>query len=384
MHDLRYNGNEETSRIASTYWEGTVAQVDGDRLPEIRAKEFTRDLINNNILLNTAQSTPYQTEVAQVIDTSKTAEGQGATRISELSGIVISVITSGTSALPTLVRKGLGHIKFIGNYDLSDILLITNSTRNEIIYNFSDPTRGGTLSLQTDDTPRDSSGYLIKYDFTDANRDADDDFKKFLQTTDGVVTLNFKYNTESHEITDDVQVYIETPEVRTRPYDFGTDAIERMRIAPPLSMLDADFEYGLQPTKWSAIGTQRGYPSIFEVPGTDTEVSSVVTDGSVGTDGVGASKITVTTQGSHGFAPARPITIKALEDSVVGASRAEGSFVITTVPTNNTFTYFAKAKVGAENDVLSTTYTQLRKGDSYRCGNCKLALLLLVMVQQDR
>ena len=365
LHDLRYNGNEETSRIASTYWEGTVAQVDGDRLPEIRAKEFTRDLINNNILLNTAQSTPYQTEVAQVIDTSKTAEGQGATRISELSGIVISVITSGTSALPTLVRKGLGHIKFIGNYDLSDILLITNSTRNEIIYNFSDPTRGGTLSLQTDDTPRDSSGYLIKYDFTDANRDADDDFKKFLQTTDGVVTLNFKYNTESHEITDDVQVYIETPEVRTRPYDFGTDAIERMRIAPPLSMLDADFEYGLQPTKWSAIGTQRGYPSIFEVPGTDTEVSSVVTDGSVGTDGVGASKITVTTQGSHGFTPGTPITIKALEDSVVGASRAEGSFVITTVPTNNTFTYFAKAKVGAENDVLSTTYTQLRKGDFY-------------------
>ena len=29
------------------------------------------------------------------------------------------------------------------------------------------------------------------------------------------------------------------------PFDFGTDAIERMRIAL-LSMLDADFEYGLQ------------------------------------------------------------------------------------------------------------------------------------------
>ena len=365
LHDLRYNGNEETQRIAKTYWEGSVAQVDGDRLPEIRAKEFTRNLINNNILLNTAQSTPYQNEIAQVIDLSKTAEGQGATRISELSGIVIDVITNGTSALPTLVRKGLGHIKFEGNYDLSDILLITNSTRNEIIYNFSDPTRGGTLSLLTDDIPRDSSGYLLKYDFTDANRDADDDFKKFLQMTDGVVTLNFKYSTASHEPTDAIQIYIENPEVRVRPYDFGTDAIERMRMAPPLSMLDADFEYGLQPTKWSAIGTQRGYPSIYEIPGTDTEVQSVITDGSAGTDGVGASLITVTTQGAHGFSPGTPITIKALEDSVTGASRAEGSFVITTVPTNNTFTYYAKAKVGVENDVLSTTYTQLRKGDFY-------------------
>ena len=366
LHDLRYNGNEETYRIASTYWEGTVAQVDGDRLPEIRSKEFTRDLINNNILTNTAQSTPYQTEVAQVVDTSKTAEGAGATRISTLTGIVISTITTGLSALPTLENKGLGHVRFEGNYDLSDILLITNSTRNEIVYNFSDPARGGTLALKTDDTPRDSSGYTLKYDFTSANRDADDDFKKYLQMTDGVVTLNFKYNTSTHEETDDVQIYVETPEIRTRPYDFGTDAIERMRMAPPLSMLDADFEYGLQPTKWSAIGTQRGYPSIYEIPGTDTEVQSVATDASAGTQGIGASLITVTTQGSHGFIPGTPITIKALEDSVTGASRAEGSFVITTVPTNNTFTYYAKAKVGTtDGQVLSTTYTQLRKGDFY-------------------
>jgi len=366
LHDLRYNGNEETYRIASTYWEGSVAQVDGDRLPEIRAKEFTRNLINNNILTNTAQATPYQSEIAQTIDVSKTAEGNGATRISTLSGIVIDVITNGLSSLPTLENKGLGHIRFEGNYDLSDILLITNSTRNEIIYNFSDPAKGATLALKTDDIPRDSSGYTLKYDFTSANRDADDDFKKYLQMTDGVVTLNLKYNTSAHETTDDVQIYVETPEIRTRPYDFGTDAIERMRIAPPLSMLDADFEYGLQPTKWSAIGTQRGYPSIYEIPGTDTEVQSVVTDASAGTDGIGASLITVTTQGSHGFTPGTPITIKALEDSVVGASRAEGSFVITTVPTNNTFTFFAKAKVGTTNgDVLSTTYTQLRKGDFY-------------------
>ena len=366
LHDLRYGGNEETSRIAKTYWEGDIAQVDGDRLPEIRAKEFTRDLINNNILNNVAQSSPYQSEVAQVIDSSLTAEGQGPTRISTLSGIVIDVITTGTSALPALENKGLGHIRFIGNYDLSDILLITNSSRNEILFNFSDPSRGATLTLKTEDIARDSSGYIVKYDYTTANYDADDDFKKYTQTTDGVVTVNFKYNTSTHDSSDDVQIYVETAEQKIRPYDFGTDAIERMRMAPPLSMLDADFEYGLQPTKWSAIGIQRGYPSIYEIPGTDTEVQKVVTDASAGTEGVGASLITVTTQGAHGFTPGTPITIKALENAVTGASRAEGSFVITTVPTNNTFTYYAKAKVGAtDGDVLSTTYTQLRKADFY-------------------
>ena len=64
-------------------------------------------------------------------------------------------------------------------------------------------------------------------------------------------------------------MFVEDKVIRTRPFDFGTDAIERMRVAPAQSMLDADFEYGLQPTKWQAIGTQRGYPSIYEIPGTD-------------------------------------------------------------------------------------------------------------------
>ena len=101
-------------------------------------------------------------------------------------------------------------------------------------------------------------------------------------------------------------------------------------------MLDADFEYGLQPTKWQAIATQRGYPSIYEVPGTDKQVQSVVTDASVGTGGIGQSLITVTTIGAHGIETGSPITLKALENSVAGASRAEGSFIVSTVPTNST------------------------------------------------
>ena len=145
--------------------------------------------------------------------------------------------------------------------------------------------------------------------------------------------------------TDDLQIFIDQGEMRVRPFDFGTDAIERMRIAHPLSMLDADFEYGLQPTKWSAIGTLRGYPSVYEIPATNTAVSNVVTDASAGTSGIGASLITVTTVVAHGFEPGQPITIKALEDAVVGAARAEGSFVVNTVPTEKTFTYYAKAKV---------------------------------------
>ena len=90
-------------------------------------------------------------------------------------------------------------------------------------------------------------------------------------------------------------MFVEDKVIRTRPFDFGTDAIERMRVAPAQSMLDADFEYGLQPTKWQAIGTQRGYPSIYEIPGTDIDVDDVTTDASAGTNGIGSSLITVNT-----------------------------------------------------------------------------------------
>ncbi len=368
-HDLRYGGNAETYRIASTYWEKDVAQVDGTRQAEIKAKEFTRDLINNHVFNNSAQTTPYQTDVAQVIDNSKTSESGTGSRIQVLVGYVVSVLTTGLSALPTWERKGSGHVRFIKGYDTSDVLLVTNTTQNQIIYNFADPLAGGNVTQYRDTTPRDSSGYVIKYDQNDANEDGDPDYKdfqKYLQTTDAITTIDLIFDTSSYADTDELQIFVEEKEIRTRPFDFGTDAIERMRIAQPLSMLDADFEYGLQPTKWSAIGTMRGYPSVYELPGTDTQVLSVVTDASAGTNGIGASLITVTTQGAHGFEPGTPITIKALEDAVGGAARGEGSFIITTVPTATSFTYYAKSKVGTTNgQVLSTTYTQLRQGAFY-------------------
>ena len=309
QHDLTYGGNQETTRIAETYWEGDVAQLDGDRQAEILAKGFTRDLIINHVLTNSPQGTPYQSEVAQVTN-SNNGEAASSTRIQVLAQIVIDVITTGTSALPAFERKGLGHIRFPGNYDTSDLLIVTNTTAATVIYNFTDELKGGKATRKDDVTPRDSGGYVIKYDSVDANADADDDFPKYLQTTDSITTLDLKFNTSTMSSSDELQIFIDSPEQTIRPYDFGTDAIERVRVAQPLSMLDADFEYGLQPTKWSAIGMMRGYPSIYELPGTDTQVLSVTTDASTGTSGIGASRITVTTVGAHGFEAGTPITIK--------------------------------------------------------------------------
>ena len=352
LKDLRYGGNENTYDTVKYYWDQDVAQIDGTRAVEIATYSFIKTLIQTYILTNTAYSAS-NVLVTQTINTDLTTESGASDIIGGLVQATADVIENGLSAFPTFVETGVGHVKIQGRYSLTQILLITNVSNNETIYSFNNPAAGGSITLKTDKVITDT------------------DFPKYLETTDAITKITLNYNTSSHNSDDEIQIFVEKVEngksqVITRPYDFGTDAIERMRVAQPLSMLDADFEYGLQPTKWAAIGTLRGYPSVYEIPGTDTPVLSVVTDASAGTDGVGQSLITVTTIGPHGFTPGIPITLKALEDTVVGAARAEGSFVIISVPANNQFTYYAKSKVGTSNgQILSTTYTQLRQAGFY-------------------
>ena len=458
LTDLRYGGNETVINNIKYYWDQDVAQVDGDRQPEIQTHTWIGNLIKDNIFPQVAYSAA-NTEVSQTLSgtateplvqftptdatykpqtgvmtltvgahtmsvgeeiqiapdaitftcaldgnatlhpypratgvpnstgkdgfyyapveitgvtantitvnvgvssdtslhtfSSATANGVTAGPNAKINTLVfntVDTITNGLAGLPKKIYIGVGNVIIQGKWSSNELLLVTNTTSNEVIYNFGSATQGGIVSIQ--------------------EYGASADFVKFLQTTDGVTTIKLNYSTQSHSKTDDLQIFVEEREVRTRPFDFGTDAIERGRTAEPKSMLDADFEYGLQPTKWSAIATLRGYPSVYELPGTDTAVTSVQTDASTGSDGIGQSLITVTTQGPHGFVAGDPITIKALENSITGAARAEGSFIIAAIPTTSTFTYFAKAKVGsANNELLTTTYTQLRKAGFYTGAN---------------
>jgi hypothetical protein len=164
-----------------------------------------------------------------------------------------------------------------------------------------------------------------------------------------------------------LQILWEKPYMEVRMPEVGTDAFERTRVSPPQSMLDADFEYGLQPTKWLTYDLMRGYPSIYEIPGTDQSVLSVTTDASSGSGGTGESLITITVAipFNTSWTVGSPITVKGYLNTITGFARAEGSFIINSV-SGSTLTYYAKAKVGVNNgDVLSTTYTQLRQGGFY-------------------
>ena len=344
ISDLKRGGNRQTVFNAAKYFEFGVPQIDGSRGPEVFAHTFIKNLIENNVFGNVLY-TSRQTAVSQTLELTDVPEVYANSLISILAGTVIDVITNGLTSLP-ISLSNRGKVKFPGFYKLKDILLVTNTSRNTILYNFSDPDSAAELTY---------------------SENFDSDFPAALYGVEKITTLTFDVDTTGMMVTDQIQIFVEGKEQAVRMNEAGRDAMERMRVGIPQSMLDADFEYGLQPTKWQAISMMRNYPSVYEIPGSDLPVVSVFTDVSAGTNYVGASLITVTTGAAHGLIVNDVFTIKALAASVLGFSRAEGTFQVATVTSATVFSFYAKSKVGTGTSptLISSNYTQLRKAGYY-------------------
>jgi len=122
-----------------------------------------------------------------------------------------------------------GTIEFRGNYLLSDLLLITNTTDNQIIYNFSDSTKGATVSNNGNNT---------------------------------IVTLN--YDTSSMSAQDSLQIFVDGGVQLTEPSGAFRDPVDKARVSNPESLIDTDFEYSLQPTKWETVQLQANIPGLYQ------------------------------------------------------------------------------------------------------------------------
>jgi hypothetical protein len=244
-----------------------------------------------------------------------------------------------------------GTIKFPGKCDPTQLLIITNKTSQENIYALGDPTRSGVVSYNATDTTT------------------------FFSELEGVTTVTFTKDTTSMSSGDSVAIYTDAPKNIgniIRPYFMGVDAIERMRVANPQSLIDADFEYGLQPTKWQNYSDIRNIPGIYEKPGLDLFVTDVTTDAS------SPSLITVTCAAPHGLSAATPVIVYGLTGSA-NYARAEGAFIIHTVPTSTTFTFFAKGiiNLGTSGASLFSSSTYGRRGGFYTGSNLPISSIVL-------
>ena len=54
-------------------------------------------------------------------------------------------------------------------------------------------------------------------------------------------------------LSDDLQIFIDKQEQKVDFSETFTDPVSKLRVSNPKNLIDTDFEYGLQPTKWETV-----------------------------------------------------------------------------------------------------------------------------------
>ena len=226
-------------------------------------------------------------------------------------------------------------IKIPDNVKLQDVLLINNATDGIIIGSQLDPGKGFTVTY-----------------FAPPVTDVD-----FIYAIDGYIEIVLDYDTTGMSDSDELSIYIDDERhgLSVRPFSFGTDAIERIRTSNPQSLIDADFEYGLQNTKWQSVGLNRNIPSFFEFPGPALLASDIASQGAAT-----YSTIRVTVETGTALDVGTPVSITGTTNPL-----AEGLFIViaNNSPTLSTFDVLAKGSIATGS--IYTAYSVVKQGGTY-------------------
>jgi hypothetical protein len=205
------------------------------------------------------------------------------------------------------------------------LILITNVTANTVIYNFSDANLKATSY-----TVSTSGG-----------------------TNTTTVVLN--YNTSGMTSTDKLQIIVDEYDEKFSPSEAYTDPVNKFRVSTPQALIDTDFEYGSQVTKWENLAMINNRP--FAYP------SSV---------GVGAINSITLANGSRtvtvGLQNAAPGIGTAITVQDAYLNIANGNFIVETNSGagNTIFTYTARAtNTTTVTDIFDPNKTGIFSGTTY-------------------
>lgn len=222
---------------------------------------------------------------------------------------------------------GEGFILIKGSYTEDEILLITNTADNVIIYNFAEPGLGGSC----------------------------------LYTTEGVVTAIFlDVDTSSMSSTDSLQIFVDDEYTEVDLAEALIDPVNKVRVSTPQNLIDTDFEYGLQPSKWETLELVNNIPAFYPTQ-SDYSLSDIVSITSL----ANSDLITVTTESSHGIPVGTPIDVRGLSSQT-----AEGKYLISSVPTPTTFTYKSRS-IQQLTKTISGPYSVIVPGEFYSSSDLK-------------
>lgn len=179
------------------------------------------------------------------------------------------------------------------------LVLITNTTANQVIYNFSDPSLRATSYTPT------------------------------MSGANGTTTIVLNYNTTTMSNTDSLQIIIDEYDEKFSPSETFTDAVGKLRTSTPQALVDTDFEYGTQTTKWENINLVNNRPSFYP---------STVPLSGITAIAMSTNSRTVTVSTTTPPAVGTPIYV---QDTYL--QLANGNFVVESVSAGTSFTYTAKA-----------------------------------------
>jgi hypothetical protein len=196
------------------------------------------------------------------------------------------------------------------------LLLITNVTSNTVIYNFSDPALNATA-------------YTTAVDSV---------------TGQETTTIVLAFNTTTMSNSDRISIVVEETYTELIPAEVMRDPVDKLRMSTPQSLIDTDFEYGSQPTKWDFISLLNNRPSAFYDPtqgisnlartdltfvganSSSYQITNVAASGRV---------VTVTINNTTGITVGLPIYIQGTLDS----GNADGWWIVESVSSNTNFTF---------------------------------------------
>jgi len=140
------------------------------------------------------------------------------------------------------------------------------------------------------------------------------------------------------------------------------DPVTKLRVSTPQTLIDTDFEYGLQPTKWETVELINNTPSFFSASG-DTTIPNIAEL----TTTAGSREIKVTTALPHGVAVGIPINVTGTKSLT-----ADGSYIINSIPDTNTFTYLCKQNQLTTASILDL-YTSIITGQFFQGSQIRIS-----------
>jgi hypothetical protein len=151
-----------------------------------------------------------------------------------------------------------------------------------------------------------------------------------------VIVLN--YNTSAMSSTDKLQITIDEYSEKFTPDQTVLDPTNKLRTSSPQALIDTDFEYGTQVSKWENLTMINNRPYAFQNPYSISNITDIT---------MSANSRTVTVLTSTPPAVGTPVSVL---DTYLGI--ANGNFIVETVSSGTNFTYTARS-------ANNTTYTSI-------------------------